>query len=191
MLKKLVLQPTDLPAGWKGTPPEADSGSDSADQAMGKCVGGRDTDKDMVAEADSDDFAMGPNTISSSTSSYKSKDDIDSDVQMLHSPRLEPCLVQLVKTGIASSLPAGAKVESASMKITPGAGGGPSNVVASGAGQVKVSANGQQTTVYLNIVFITGPLIEADLDIETVGAPLPAAMLKTLVATVANRTAKG
>lgn len=36
---------------------------------------------------------MGDNTISSSASSYKSKDDIDSDIQMLHSSKLEPCLV--------------------------------------------------------------------------------------------------
>lgn len=43
----------------------------------------------------------------------------------------------------------------------------------------------------MDMVFITGPLIEADLETETLGAPLPAPILKTLVAAVASRAAKG
>src|SRR5215471_4881264 len=42
-LKKIVLQPADLPPGWKGTPYQPDP-SDAADQvALMKCVGARNT----------------------------------------------------------------------------------------------------------------------------------------------------
>lgn len=190
-LKKIVLQPKDLPAGWKGAPYQADADSHSADEAMTKCVGGRDTDKDKVADANSEDYSLGDNSISSSATSYRSQSDIDADIAVLHSHKLEACMVQFAKKDFASSLPAGAKVGSVSMKITPGAAGGPSNVVATAVGNVKVIANNQQVTVYLNEVFITGPLIEADLQTETLGTPLPAPILKSLVAAVAGRAAKG
>lgn len=190
-LKKMVLQPQDLPAAWKGTPYQAQAGQASDDAALSKCVGGRDTQHDKVAEAHSADYTMGNGMISSSATSYRSQSDIDADVEMLHNRKLEGCLEQMVKKDLATSLPAGSKVEAASIKITPGSAGGPSNVVATGTGIVKLSANRQRAAVYLTFAFITGPLIEADVQTETLGAPLPASMLKSLVASVAGRAAKG
>ncbi len=190
-LKKMVLQPQDLPAAWKGTPYQAQAGQASDDAALSKCVGGRDTQHDKVAEAHSADYTMGNGMISSSATSYRSQSDIDADVEMLHNRKLEGCLEQMVKKDLATSLPAGSKVEAASIKITPRSAGGPSNVVATGTGIVKLSANRQRAAVYLTFAFITGPLIEADVQTETLGAPLPASMLKSLVASVAGRAAKG
>jgi hypothetical protein len=190
-LKKIVLQTADLPAGWKGTPYQADP-SDAADQAaLVKCVGGRDTDKDAVADVNSDDFALGDATVSSSATSYWSQSDVDADVAIAHSPKLSTCYDQLSKKQLASLMPAGATIESASMKITPGSAGGPANVIATGTGIISVSVNGQHVAVYVTVAFITGPLIEAEVDTENVGAPVPASLVQSLVATVANRAAKG
>lgn len=156
-----------------------------------KCVGARDTDSDKVAEAHSDDFALGDASISSSATSYRAQSDLNTDVATLHSPKLSPCFGQMMKKQLAASLPAGATTESASIKITPGSAGCPANVVATGTGTIKVRANGQQVPVYLTVAFITGPLIEAEVDTENVGTPVPASVVNPLVATVATRDGKG
>lgn len=190
-LQKIVLQPADVPSGWKGTPYKPNA-SDSANQAaLVQCVGSRNTDSDKVAEAHSDDFSLGDASISSSATSYQSANDLDTDVAMLHNPKLGPCYEQLVKKQLATSLPAGATIDSASIKITPGPAGGPANLVGTGTGTIKVRANGQQVPIYLTVAFIIGPLIQAEVDTENVGTPVPASVVDAVVATVATRAAKG
>jgi hypothetical protein len=190
-LKKIVLQPADLPPGWKGVPYQPDPNAAADYAALVKCVGAHNTESDKVAEAHSDDFDLGSASISSSAASYRSQGDLDADVAMLHSPKLSPCFKQLTKKQLAAASPAGTTIESASVKITPGSAGGPANVAATGTGTIKVRENGQQVTVYLTVAFITGPLIEAEVDTENVGTPLPATVVNPLVATVATRAAKG
>jgi hypothetical protein len=190
-LQKIVLQPADLPAGWKGTPYKADP-SDAADQAaFAKCMGIRNTDADIVAEVDSQDFDRGDASIGSWAGSYRSQSDVDVDVAAVHSPKFVPCSEQLLKREIVTSLPAGAKVEAVSVKVAPGSAGDPPNVVATSAGYVTVSVSGQLGVFYLTTAFITGPLIEALVDTFNVGRPVRASLVKSLVATVANRAAKG
>jgi hypothetical protein len=190
-LKKIVLQPADLPSGWKGTPSQPGPNDSASNAAFMKCVGARNTDSDKVAGANSDNFALGNATIFSFATSYRSQSDLNADVTALHSPKLSPCFEQMMKKQLAASLPAGATTESASIKITPGSAGGPANVVATGTGTIKVRVNGQQVPVYLTVAFITGPLIEAGVDAENVGTPVPASVVNRLVATVATRAVKG
>jgi hypothetical protein len=190
-LKKIVLRPADLPSGWKGAAYQPDPNDSADNAALMKCVGARDTDSDKVAEAHSDDFALGNASISSSATSYRSQSDLDSDEATLHNPKVSPCFEQMTKKQLAASLPAGSVIESTSIKITPGSAGGPANVVATGTGTIKVQADGQQIPVYLTVAFITGPLIEAEIDTENVGAPVPASVVNPLVATVATRAAEG
>lgn len=190
-LSKIVLQPADLPADWKGTPYQADP-SNAADQAaMVSCVGARNTDPDKVAEAHSQDYALGNASISSSASSYRGQSDLDVDTAILHSPKVSTCFEQLLSKQLASSLPAGAKIASESLKITPGSAGAPANVVATGTGTITVTVSGQQVPVYLTIAFITGPLIEAEVDTENVGTPVPTSLVQSLITTVATRAARG
>jgi hypothetical protein len=189
-LKKIVLQPADLPAGWKGTPYRPDPRDAANQAAMVNCVGARNTESDKVAEAHSDDYALGDASIHSSASSYRSQSDVDTDVAILHSPKVSSCYDDLVKTQLAASLPAGTTIESASIKITPGSAGS-ANVVATAAGTVNVSLGGQHVSLYLTAAFIQGPLIQAEVDAENVGAPVPASVVSAMVATVANRAANG
>jgi hypothetical protein len=67
-LQKIVLQPSDLPTGWKGAPFKANPNHVADQAAMVKCVGARNTDSDKVAEAHSEDFALRDARISSSAS---------------------------------------------------------------------------------------------------------------------------
>jgi hypothetical protein len=189
-LKKIVLQASDLPQGWKGTPHKADPSDAAAQAQVVACAGGRNTDSDKVADTDSEDFALDQATISSSATSYRSQSDIAADTALLHNPKLSTCYTQLVKKELGAALPGGATIESASIKITPGSAGGPANIVATGSGTIKVNVNGQQVPVYLNVAFITGPLIEAELDAENIGAPVPPALFRSLVAAMAARAGK-
>src|SRR5215468_1853277 len=188
-LEKIVLQSADLPSSWKGAPYRPDPNDSANNAALVRCVGARNTDSDKVAEAHSDDYALGDASISSSATSYRSQSDIYTDVAILHSPKLSTCYDQLVKSQLAASLPAGAAIESASIKITPGSAGGPVNVVATGTGTIKVGLGGQRVPVYLTVAFITGPLTQAEVDTENVGSPVPAHVVNQLVAAVAARAA--
>jgi hypothetical protein len=190
-LKKIVLQPADLPSGWKGTPHQPDPSAAATWAALMKCIGARNTDPDTVAEADSEDFALGDAIISSSADSYRSQSDVDADTAILHNPKYTQCGEPLAKQQLATSLPAGATIESASIKITPGSADGPANVVGTEADTAKVRANGQLVPLYETTVYITGPLIEAEVDAENAGAPVPGSVVNALVATVATRAAKG
>jgi hypothetical protein len=156
-----------------------------------------------VAEANSADFALAGASISSSANSYRSPSDLSSDIAMLHSPKVSTCLEQRVVKQLATALAKGATIGSASVKITPGSAGGPVNVVANGVGSITISMNSQQgatyktvavsagPVIYLTVAFITGPLIEAEVDTESLGTPLPASLVKSLVTAVATRAAKG
>jgi hypothetical protein len=158
---------------------------------LAKCVGVRNTDPDKVAEAKSSDFDLGDASISSSATSFPSQSDLDVDIALVHSAKLGPCLDRQARGLFAKSLPAGTKVDSVSSTFTAGSGGGPSNVVGSGVTTVKLTASGQHVVLYLTVAFITGPLIEAEVDTQSVGKPFPASLVKAAVGAVANRAAKG
>jgi hypothetical protein len=189
-LKKIALQPAELPSGWKWAPYQGGPDNSAINADLYKCVGARNTDSDKVAEAHSGDFTLGDADISSSAASYRSQSDLNTDIAMLHSPKISPCLEQMMKKQVAASLPAGGTIASVSVKTTPGSAG-LANVVATGTGTITISVNGQQVTVYLTTAFITGPLIEAEVDTSNVGTPVPASVVNSLVATVATRAAKG
>jgi hypothetical protein len=190
-LKKIVLQRADMPSTWTATPYKADSGDAGDQAALARCVGMRNTDKDKVAEANSDDFAQGDATISSSASSYRSQSDLDADIASLRNPKMSSCLEHMFTTRLGGSLPHGAKITGASVKITPSSGGGAANLAGTGSGTITVSISGQTVTVYLAVAFITGPLIEAEVDAENVNAPVPDDVFQTAATTVAARAARG
>ncbi|MCW2783730.1 MAG: hypothetical protein JWP74_247 [Marmoricola sp.] len=190
-LKKIVLKPSDLPSGWRGTPYHADPGDDAEDAALTRCVGARNTDPDQVAEADSDDFGLGNATISSSADSYKSQSDLDVDVAILHSPKASGCFDRMFTKDLASSLPAGSKIAPASFKILPRFAGSPANVIGIGNMTVSLTVHGQKIPVYVTVAFITGTLIEAEVDVENIGRPVPTSLVKSVVDTVAARASQG
>ena len=189
-LNQIVLQPADLPIGWKGKPSKSDPSDPASGVAPTKCAGIRNTDGDIVHDANSPEFTLGADTVSSSATSYRSQSDLDSDTATLHNPKLSACIEQEARTQFATSLPAGTVIESVSFKITPGSANAPDNVVATASGTVVVNAKGHEIAVYLNFAFITGPLIEAEVNVVSVGAPLDASVQQGLVDAVATRAAQ-
>jgi len=110
---------------------------------------------------------------------------------LVHSAELGPCFDRQAKELFAKSLPAGTTVDSVSSKFTSGSAGFPSNVVGSGVSTVKLTSGGEHVLLYLTVAFITGPLIEAEVDTQNVGKQVAASVVKSAVSAVADRAAKG
>lgn len=189
-LKKLVLSTADFPIAWKGTVHQVAPNDAAWRASFVKCLAVRNTDSDKVSEAYSQDFTLGDAVVVSNATSYRSQMDIDTDVGAIQGPKFAPCIDQLMKKQSAQSQPPGNPII-ASFKITPGSAGGPANVVGTGTGTIKSSVNGHQVVFYLSFAYITGPLIEAEVDTSNIGVPVPASEVKSLAAALATRAAKG
>jgi hypothetical protein len=119
--------------------------------------------------------------------SFPSQADVTSDTAIVRSPKMSACYSKLAADEIGGTLPAGSTLNSASVVVTPGSAGGPANVVATGAGKVEVTVNGAVNDLYVNVAFITGPSLEAEVDFTNLGSPVPAALRSSLIAKVAAR----
>ncbi len=188
-LAAITLKDSDLPAGWTSAAPSPNTDDAAAQAQMATCLGVRNTFKDSVDEAQSQDYTMGDATISSDATSFRSQADIDNDVAMLKRPKIDSCYAKLVRAEAGPALPAGTKITAVSVHVTPG--GEPSNVAATVTGKLTVSVSGQTVVVYDDTALISGPRIEAEVDFENVGAPIPATLQKQLIAKVAARAARG
>jgi hypothetical protein len=190
LLEQIVLQADDLP-GWTAAPYQDDLSDNQDELDLLHCTGARNTDSDKVAEINSSDFSLDQATISSNATSYRSQSDVDGDVALLRSPKFASCYQSLVKDQLGKSLPAGTTISSAKVTITPGRGKGPVNLAATASAVITVASGSLSLTVYVNVAFITGPRIEAEVDAENVGTPVPAALRSKLVQAVAARAARG
>jgi hypothetical protein len=190
-LNAISVQPSDLPAGWTTGPVDVDRSEDASHAALVGCVGGRNTTPDRLAEVHSPDYSQGDATISSQVSAFKSASDVAVDVQLLSSPKINACYAALAKAQLGTTVPAGTKINSIKVTVTPGAGGGPSNLAGTATAQINLTINGQTGDAFLNVAYITGPSIEAQVEFQNVGTPIPTALRNSVIAKVAARAARG
>lgn len=186
-LKKMMIQPSDLGAGWKSSPYKPDPNEKAEGAAMDKCLEIPDTDSDDINNVDSPEFDRGNINVSSEAGSVRSASDITSDISgNLKNPRAAECLKQEVR----KIAPDNADVTADPVTITAGSGGVP-GVVGSADGSVAATMNGESNTLYIDETFIDGPLTEANVTISSENSPVPKSLLKSLVARMAKRVAKG
>jgi hypothetical protein len=190
-LRKIVLQATDMP-GWKASPPDDSSDAPDSEQTeLVACVGAQNTDADQIADIESANFGLGDAQISSSASSYAFQSDLDNDLTVLESPKFVPCISRQLKRDLAGAIPAGGRMGTLSVKFAPGSGTGPANVAGTLSATVPITANGRQDLLYIDYVYLTGSFIEAEVDGESLGAPVPAAAMRAAVRAVAARVVAG
>lgn len=191
-LAKLLLVPSDLPAGWTAGPAQTSADDGAAQSRFASCVGIRDTHADKVAEADSQEFSNKTASISSSASSYSSAADITADeAAFRNATKATSCMTAMLRSEMTGQLPSGASLDDLNLKVVPGSNGGPANVVAKITGTIKVTTSGQHLQVYLDSTYIAGKQVEAEIDFESFGAPVDAALQAKLVKVVAQRVARG
>jgi hypothetical protein len=189
-LAKLLLVPSDLPAGWTASAAQASTDDGAAQARFAKCVGIRNTHADKVAEADSQEFSKSSASVSSSATSYSSAADVTADAQAFQDgAKATSCMTTMLRSEMTGQLPGGATLDDLNLKVLPGTNGGPANVIAKITGTIKVTSSGQHFTVYLDSTYLAGTKIEAEVDFESFSAPVDSALQAKLVKAVAQRVA--
>ncbi|WP_375482259.1 hypothetical protein [uncultured Jatrophihabitans sp.] len=187
-LAKIVLQRSDLPTTFKATPAQPDSDDNNTQAQLQTCTGVKGApDSHKVNTAQSSDYNQGNLTVSSEFSSYRSAADVKADVALLQSPKINPCLNSIFKQELARELGSKATVTNAAIKLTPGSGGGPSNVAGLASGTVNFTAQGKKAVVYLGVAFITGPQLTGTLSYVGLNQGLETTAANTALAAVAKR----
>jgi hypothetical protein len=185
-LQAALLKSGDLPGSWKSTP-NSPPQTDAAEQAkLAKCVGAKNTAPDTHAQATSPQFSQGSVQLSSAAMSFSSSSDVNSDISLLHSSKIDSCYEKLASGAIGGSLPAGTQLTSTQfhMDTSPS---GPSNEVASATAKIVVKSSGQTATIYVSLAFLTGDRTEAQVQAESIGKPVPAAAFTAATKAVAGR----
>ena len=191
-LAPMNVQLSDLPAGWVVQPDSSDSddsgdSGDSDGQSVPQCVGAKDTDPDIVATANSSSFALNEATINSSATSYRSAADIHTDTAILANPSLPDCFKQEIESSYPAGLKAGETLADVAVTVTPRTPDEPANVASTLNVAVTVADGGQTATAYTSSVLITGKQIESQVTFQTVGQPISADLMDSIVTKVANR----
>ncbi len=152
-------------------------------------MGVQDTGPDVAASGVSPNYTSGSAVMSSSATSFANSTDVQVDTAALIDPKASTCFIQVLKARLTATLPKTAVVRTVTLKITPGAGAGPTNVVATGTGTIAYTLSGKTTTSNYDVVYITGPRVEAQVLFSSTGTAVAAAVKSAVVAKVAARVA--
>lgn len=190
-LRAIVVQPGDMPADWKSSPPTPSSDPKADSATFAQCMGAVDTFPDAAALAFSQTFSNGSSIASSGATSFKSAVDVQLDAASLVNPMASECFAKVGKARMAAQLPKAVTVRSITLKITPGAAGGPANVVATASGTLVFTTTGHQLTLKNEVVFLVGRRIEAQITFFTTGGTFPAQVKADVIKKVAARVAHG
>jgi hypothetical protein len=190
-LQSIVVQADDLPAGWVARPAAVPADANAAAAAFAQCVGVPNTTGDKVAVTYAPDFVKGTTYISSTASSFKSPVDVQGDTSGLTNAKASDCFLQEIKSRLTAVAPKGVAVKSATLKITPGTGGGPANVVATATGSITFTNAGKTSTLNEYLVFFIAPRIEAHVDFFSVGSAIPASVRTAVLNKVSARVQNG
>jgi hypothetical protein len=187
-LNAVVVQQSDVPAGYTSAAPDASSDDDAANEAkVVQCVGSTDVNPtDRIEEVHSNDFAKDPQTVSSDATSYKSQAAVDALVAVIQNPKAQGCFDAFEREQVASL---GGTVNSSNVTINAGSSGGPSNVVALLQGTVNVTIQGQKATVNVVEGFIEGRQLLATVSVVALNTAVDVNLFKQVGAAVANRAA--
>lgn len=189
-LKSIVVQQSDLPAGWTGKPAAAETDQDKdLDAQLAVCTGSTSSgDQNQLQKIQSDDYTMGESTVSSDVSSYPSESDVQMQVAILKSPKAQSCLNSLLQKEIASTLPSTAKIETSGIVLNT-ASQGIANLAGTANGKIAISVKGQTVTVYIGAAFFVGNQITGEVTFSSVNTPISSTFANPIVEAVAKRAA--
>jgi len=190
-LQAIVVQATDLPAGWTAMPASPPANQAAATVAFAQCMDTPNTSGDVEAVAYSPDFVDGSFSLDASASSYKSTADIQADTAALVNPKAAGCLEEVGKAALNAGLPRGYTVKTDDVSITAGAGTGPINVVATVNSTVVFGNGAHDTTLVDQTVYLIAPRIEAHVDFYSQGRTFSAAVKAAVLTKVSERVANG
>ena len=190
---QINLRAADLPTEW--TVAAADTGNSTGGRnEVTQCSGLtraqiRAADAAKVAKVESEEFKNGRSSIKSVVETFRSQQVVDRDAAGLVKRTTIRCMAKVFRNVFAEAV-APAKIVKFSADFAPG-GYATKNVVGTLTMPVTAASDSLQLRFVLQLVFITGPKLEASLFIFGVGAAIPRATRVRAVEAVAARAARG
>ena len=175
----IVLQPTDLPSDWAGSPHQPDPSAATTAAQVAACLGIPDSYPDATANADSEDFTLAKLVVSSNVMVFRNSGDVNSDAAAIVGPKGQGCLSDQVKSAVG----AGATVDA---KITPGPAPGRPVQKALLTAHI-LGPTGSGAGVFSEIVYLAEGRIEASVTFVSLGGPVPNAVIDLAAGRVATR----
>lgn len=187
--ESMLLTLSDLPDGWRGSPPEDE---DEGDEEFRSCVGSDYSGSTIIGEESSDEFSKGENTSVSSAaivleSGADAQDSLDEFADGMRSPTAEPCFERLIRKGTE-----GEDYEVGEVDIGELSFSRPANVDEARAWEVAIpleptSDDGVRVTAYLDIVQLRKGDVLVAVNTEDVFSPFDSDLRRELVGKVAAR----
>lgn len=187
-MSRVVVQTSDLPAGWVAQGASIPGGAFvDVLSRVAHCLGVRDVTTDAATSTQSGPFTQGVQIVVSAAVAFPNNADVSGATAMLTNPRFGPCFDQ-VASGASYD---GVTLGSTTTTVSPGPGSGPANV----AGSLQVAFTGtylsDQVQSSADVVVITGPEILVTVLFTGVSGSVPAAIENSVIAKVAARAATG
>lgn len=190
-LAKVVLQQADVPTGWKpaansDTAGDSSGAADSGGAEMAKCIGLPDTGSDAAADVQRN-FSSKAGELDSEAESYKHASSIETDKQVLASPKLKACFAKLIESA-ASSGAGSSQVKVTTPKFTfQPTTGNSDGVLGVLRGSVTISGPGGSIPLYLDLFFAERGQTEVTLGATTTGTEFPLAQSQALLKKMLSR----
>jgi hypothetical protein len=190
--KSIVLTDADFPAGWTGTPHKQDASDRAFERRISACSGMTDS-KGQTADDFGRDYGLNQAQVGSEVAFFKTAALARQDFGTVNNKRLLGCvrsaLVDLLTAALTKQAP-GATITKVSLGRTPVARYGDQSAALRLT--VTVSVAGQRLNFYQDIVGIQKNRAEVTASFFNIGAPLPAALERSLLVKLAARlTADG
>ena len=191
VLAALVLQPSDLPQGWTSVAYKAAPGQTATDAAFRTCLGVRDNTADKFGDVNSRQFSLGSLGANSEAVSYRTVGDLQYDLAALAKAQYAPCTAAALRLGLTRVfLPTGWAIANIAVRVTRGAGTGPTDVVGTVTTTLTLSKSGATQTIYDNHFVMAAGLVEASVDMSNAGQPPSGQLQARLLSDVADRVAR-
>jgi len=183
----LVLQQSDLPAGWSATPHQKTPTEDTDSQQLAACVGAPDPATAYTTNLDGPDLDMGDAAVSSSVDFVRTPALAQADLAALRGAKFAPC----VKTFATASLQreiqtsAGTTLEGVTLDPLAVASIGDASLAIRLIGSLRVQA--QTVAVYVDLVFVLKGRAEVTASFTRSAQPFDAVLERSLVAKLGDK----
>jgi hypothetical protein len=205
-LSDVVLQDSDLPAGWTDSPHVVKGDEDTQETQLLHCTKARDTRPNVVGSVQSPDFVSDQGRIASVISRYRSQTDVDDDAKALTKKEQELCREKVTHSSLtkqikSSSAANSTKISKIDVTVDTKPKGLPKDVKAVVHTLIELSTTPRRTAkdprpkakitkAYIDIAYIFGRRIEASVTFTNSDEPVDSDLQTRVITKVADRAAK-
>ncbi len=186
MARTIVLQQSDMPAGWRGVPHSENPLERERSRQLSLCLGRPEPAGTRRAIVYGPDLSMGQTQVSSISTVLNTPEDAKADLEAVRGPRYGPCLITAFTEDLRRQAP-DASVENVAAE--------PLSVESFGDGSVgvRLTANlvypDRTERLFADLVYISKNRATVSATFFSFGEPFPAGLEQSLVSRMGNRIA--